>query len=275
LTRRLAWNASVMVTSGLARDAEVLTDAGLVLPSATARTSSLFSTFAYQLSRQSNLTWSLSQQGVGFTSATPFTGGQTVGSVVNWSHQVAHAQTLGVSQSYQRLLSNEGVSDVSSLRGTWSLAAGRGWTLAGNGGVQPYTNPGSGALAFAGAMSMTVAKPVSTAQTMGFSYNRGIEQTFGTAVGNHVVQSVSGNYSLALTRTIGTTFSGIYSKGSSTESPAVRVVGETGQVTVAYAVTRAMALSGGGAVYSRIDSPVGRVTSFRTFVSLTYTGGWR
>src|SRR5687768_3221697 len=101
VTRRLSWNGAASISSGLARDAAVLTDAGLVLPSVTARTSSSSTGLAYALSRRSQLTWTGSHSAVDFASST-FSGGWSAGSVLSWTRQITDSQSVGVTQDYRR-----------------------------------------------------------------------------------------------------------------------------------------------------------------------------
>jgi hypothetical protein len=273
LTRRLQWSGSSVLTSGLARDAEVLTDLGLVLPSVTTRTSSSSSMFAYALSRRSQVSWTVSQAGVGFSSGL-FQGGSTLSSAVSWSRQVGRSQTLGVSQNYGRTFSDEVNTSVHGVFGTWSGTAGT-WTAHTSLGVNPFTVPDEDGLRYSFGMSAGLTKPLRPGQTMGITYDRSITPTFGIDTGNHLLQALTGNYSIALSRNLSTAFGGSYSRGSNPVTPERRITGQTGTASVTYRVTSQLGVMFATSLYSRTLPEAERVTSYNMMPSLTYGLTWR
>jgi hypothetical protein len=273
ITRRLTWSGSSQLSSGLARDSEVLIDAGLVLPSVSTRTSSSSSMFSYALTRRSQLTWSLSQSGVGFSSGA-FQGGSSLTSALSWTRQVGRSQTFGVTQDYSRSFQDENSTTIQGLSGTWSGGIGS-WTAHASIGVRPYSVPTEDALRFTTGISAGVTKPVRPGQTVGVTYDRTVTQTFGVDTGNHLVQSVSGNYSIALTRALSTSFSGTYSRSHNPVTPERGLEGQTGSASLSYRVTPSLALSVSSSLYSRMLSGADRATSYNTSVALSYGVSWR
>jgi hypothetical protein len=273
LTRRLLWSGTSQVSSGLARDSAVLIDAGLVLPSVSTRSSSSSSMFTYALSRQSQLTWSLSQSGVGFSSGA-FQGGSALTSALSWSRQVGRSHTVGVTQDYSRTFQEDASTTIHGVSGTWSGTMGS-WTAYGSLGVRPYSVPGEEGHRLTTGISAGVTKPVRPGQSVGMSYDRSVTQTFGIDTGNHLVQSVSGNYSVALTRSLTTSFTGNYSRSRSPVDPERGLEGQTGSASLAYQLMPSLAVSVSSAVYSRMVRGAERATSYNTSVALTYGMTWR
>ena len=273
ITRRLQWSGSSQVSSGLARDSEVLIDAGLVLPSVSTRSSSSSSMFSYALTRRSQLTWSLSQSGVGFSSGV-FQGGSSLTSALSWARQVGRSQTIGVTQDYSRTFQGDESTTIQGVAGTWSGTLGS-WTAHSSLGVRPYSVPGEEGNRFTMGISAGVTKPVRPGQTMGVTYDRSVTQTFGVDTGNHLVQSVSGNYSVALTRTLSTSFSGSFSRSHNPLDPERGLEGQTGSGSLTYRVTPSLGVSVSSSVYSRMQRGSERATSYNTSVSLSYGVNWR
>lgn len=273
ITRRLQWSGTSSVSSGLARDSAVLVDAGLVLPSVSATSSSSSSMFSYALTRRSTVTWSLSQSGVGFSSGA-FRGGSSLTSVLSYSRQVGRSQTIGVTQDYSRTFQDDASTTIQGYAGTWSGTMGS-WTAHGSLGVRPYSVPGEDGNRLTTGISAGVTRPVRPGQTMGVTYDRGITQTFGVDSGNHLVQSIAGNYSIALTRSLTSSFTGTYSRSHSPVTPERGLEGQTGSASLSYRLTPALALSVSSSIYSRLSTGTERATSYNTSVALSYAVGWR
>jgi hypothetical protein len=274
LTRRLTWSAASAVSSGLARDSELLTDTGSVLPTASALTSNSSSSFSYMLSRRSQVSWSFAQQGVGFSSAL-FSGGSSVGSVLSFTRQMTSTQTIGVTQEYQRTFADDESASIYGLLGTWSATVGGGWSVNASLGVRPFTVPGESGYRMSTGVSAGLTKPVRPGQTFGVSYNQSVEQTFGLDHGNQPVQTVTATYGMALRRNLSSSFSGSYSRGTNPLTPDLATIGAVANVSLSYQVLPNLGLSIGSSVYSRTDEPAARVTSYRTFVSASYGTSWR
>jgi hypothetical protein len=283
LTRRLSLTADGTVSSGLARDSEVLTDAGLVLPS-SARSSNLSGTLAYMLTPRSTLSWQLSQQGAEFSSIL-FTGGTSVASVLSWTRQLTTAQTVGVSQEYLRTFtggrtsldgtSTDGTtSSIHGLLGTWSFSAQSGWTANVSAGVKPYSVPGESHNRMSTALFAGLSKPVRRGQTLGVTYSQSVEQTFGAGRNNHLVQTIAGNYELSLARNLTSSFGGSHSHGTNPVNDQSSF-GQAAQASLMYRVMPNMGVSFGSSFYSRTDPPADRVSSYSTFISVTYGTRWR
>ncbi len=275
ITRRLTWSGQGSITSGLARDSKVLSDAGLVLPSGTTRTSSSASVFTYLLTPKAQLSWGLAESGVGFDSAFFRGGGTNLSSTINLSRQVGKSQNIGIIQEYSRTFSDVQSSDVYGVLGSWSIMAGRGWMAFASGGVRPYSLPDNGGYQVSTALAVGVTKPVRPGQIVGVTYSKSIGQTFGLTPTNNLVDSISGNYSAALRRNLSASVSGIYTRGQNPVPPNETVTGEVFQGSLAYRVLQNLAVSIGTAVYSRVEEPSSRVTSTTTFLNVSYVTTWR
>jgi hypothetical protein len=272
LTKRLTWSGSSTFSSGLARDSEVLTDAGLLLPSVTTKSTSSTSSFAYLLTRRSQLTWSVSQVGVNFASAL-FAGGSSVTSNLSWSRQVGRAQSLGVTQDYSRTFTEGSRSSIFGFLGTWTIAGRRGWTAAASAGVRPYTVPTESGYRMSSTFTGTVSKMVRLGQTLSVSYSKSIEQTFGFDAGNHLVQTLSSNYTLGLGRKVSASFAGSYSRGKEPLTDAL-FTGDMAQASLAYRILENLNFSAGTSVYGRENPGLARISSFTTYMTLTYGASW-
>jgi hypothetical protein len=272
ITRRLTWALGSNVSSGLARDAEVLIDSGVVLPSVETRTSSSSSNLSYALSRRSQLAWSVSQSGVGFSSGL-FQGGSTLGSSLSWSHGVGRSQSLGVSYDYSRAFMDDLDNTVQGVSGTWSGIVGT-WTAHASAGVRPYTIPEESGYRFSFGMNAGLTKPLRPGETIGVNYDRSVTSTFGLDAGNNLVQSVSGNYSRALTRSIGASVSGSYSLSNDPVTE-LESSGQTAAASLSYRVTQRLGVSVSGSFYSYEIPASERVSSYNMTTGLTYGFSWR
>ena len=272
LTHRLSWGGNIAVNSGLARDSKVLIDAGLVLPSVDTRTINSSSTFSYQLSPRSQISWSIAQLGVGFSSLL-FSGGTELTSSLRWTRQVTRSQTIGVTQDYSRSFSDAGSSTIHGLVGTWAAPFGRGWSGTVGGGVRPYTVPGEG-YRFAPATTASLSKNVRPGQTLGISYDRSVTQTFGIGRTNNLLQSVSAGYGFTLARNLTTTFGSSYSVGTDPLDENLQLTGTTAQASISYLIKSIMTVGLGSNIYRRTYTGAEPSTSYRVAVSLSYGKSW-
>jgi hypothetical protein len=273
ITRRLTWSLGSNVSSGLARDAEVLIESGVVLPSVETRTSSSSSNLSYALSRRSQLGWSVSQTGVGFSSGL-FQGGSTLGSVLSWTHGVGRSQSLGLSYDYSRAFIDDlDTTTVQGLSGTWSGIVGT-WTAHASAGVRPYTVPEESGYRFSFGMNAGLTKPLRPGETIGVNYDRSVTSTFGLDAGNNLVQSLSGNYSRALTRSLGASVSGSYSLSSDPVTE-LESRGQTAAASLSYRVTPRLGVSVSTSFYSYTIPASERVSSYNMTTGLTYGFSWR
>jgi hypothetical protein len=273
VTRRLQWSMNGTVSSGLARDDKVLIDNGLVLPSVTARSGSASSAFAYQLTHRTQLSWSVTESGVGFSSAV-FVGGTTLGSNLGIARQLTNTQSLSLVQQYQRTFTGDVQSGVHGLIGSWQGSYAR-WAIHAGSGINASADPATSHYRAVMAVSVGASRPLFRGQSFSAGYNRGIDQTFGVDQGNHVVDVVTGSYAIALSRSLGTAFGGSYSRGTSATSQDLRIEGETATASLSYQVTTKLAVGVGASIYSRTAPPEPRVTSYRMSTSLTYGTSWR
>jgi hypothetical protein len=273
LTRRLRWFGSSSISSGFARDSQVLNDSGLFLPSVTARSSSANSTFAYAMSRSTNLSWNVFESGVGFASAL-FVGGTTVGTSASLTRQLNKSQTIGVSQEYGRTFTNGDSTANLATMGTWSAAAPHGWTLFASGGLRPYTLPDEGGYRFTYGLSGGFTKPVRPGQVLGVSYDRGINPSFSRDGSNNIVQTLSGHYSMSLVRNLSSSFGGSYSRGTSPLLADLKTIGEALNASLTYKMMTNLNIGFGAYWYGRTDQPSERVTSYGTYLSASYSTTW-
>jgi hypothetical protein len=271
ITRRLIWSGSAATSSGLARDSQLLTDSGFVLPSVTARSSSSSSTLSYALSPKTHLSWFLAQSGVGFSGL--FAGGNSVSSTVSWSRSVGKSQTLGATQDYSHTFVDGADSEVYGFLGTWSLSAGNGWTAYASAGARPYSIPDEGFRVSLG-VSAGVTRPLRTGQAMGIFYSRSPEQSYGVTRTNNLVQTLSGNYTATLRRNLTAAFSGTFTFAKDPRQPDRQIKGQVGQFSLTYRLLRNLDASFGTALYSRVENDE-RVNSGSTYVGLNYVATWR
>jgi hypothetical protein len=275
ITRRLNWSGNVAFSSGLARDSQVLTDAGAILPSTTtARTSTSSSLFSYALSRKSSITWSLAESGVGFSSIA-FNGGTNLTTALNYTRQLGKSQTLGATTDYSRTFTEDLSSSQYGVLGVWTMAVGRGWMVSATGGVRPYDVPNEEGFRLSTALSAGVTKPVRRNQTFGVTYAKSIQQAFGLRQGNNLVQTVNFNYGLPLNRKMQATFGGGFTQATDPVSDSSST-GYVTQGTLSYRVLRNLSLSAGSSYYSynREGGTVGRTTSTTTYLALAYNTTW-
>jgi hypothetical protein len=272
ITRRLTWTGGATATSGLARDSKVLTDSGLVLPSVETQTSSSSSVFSYALTPKSHVTWAVAQSGVGFTSVL-FHGGTTLSSALAYSRTVGKSQSIGVMQDYSRTFADES-ANVYGVLGTWSLSAGHGWTAFASAGVRPYSVPDEGYRMSLG-LNGGVTRPLRPGQVVGVTYSQSIEQAFGIARTNSLVQNVSGNYSIALRSNLSAGFGGTFTFAKDPVNPDDHVWGQVFNASLGYRIMRNIALSAGTSFYSRVEAESDRVNSTTTFLSVSYVTSWR
>ncbi len=272
LTRRLQWAGSGTVSSGLARDARPLTDTGVLLPSVTTRSSSASSAFSYALSRDSQIDWTLAETGVGFASST-LNGGTSVTSTASWTTRVGRSQTIGATQDYSRTFRENDATDIYGFLGTWALTTGQ-WTVYASGGLRPYTVPLLDGFRFSGAFAAGVTKPVRQNQTVGISYSHNVEQTFAVAAPTRLLDTVSGNYSIALLTNLTASVSGTYTHGKSTLFPELKTNAQIAGATLDFRPFRHLSISGSATYYSRLEEPIARVTGTTTIVSANYVTSW-
>ena len=270
ITRRLTWAGAVGLASGLARDSQVLTDAGAVLPStATTRSSTATSLFSYLLSPKASLTWSVAESGVGFSSAA-FNGGANLTTAVSFMRQVGkRGMTVGVTSDYTRTFTDSFDSSVYGVLGTWTMPVGRGWMVSASGGVRPYSVPGEDSLRLTSTYNGGVTKAVRRNQTIGVTYSKSVQQVFGLREGNNLVQSVSGIYGAALGQKVAISMGGSFTQAEDPISDSSSL-GEVVQGSLSYHVLRNLSLTVGTSVYSRKLDVVGRTNSTQTFIMLAY-----
>jgi hypothetical protein len=274
ITRRLSWAGGVTLTSGLARDSQVLTDAGAVLPSETeAQTSSGSSTFSYALSPRSNINWSFAASGVGFSSAA-FNGGSNVGSAVTYSRSVGMSHTLGTTADYTRTFSDEFNSDVYGIIGLWAFRVGQGWTISANGGIRPYSSE-DGGIEVTSTYSAGVTKPLRRNQTIGVTYGKSVGTALGLREGNSLTETVSVSYVVGLHRNISVSFGGSYVNAKDPENPDNSDVGQVATGNLMYRLLPNLSLSVGTSVYGRKADDEGRTTSTSTYLGIFYNTRWR
>jgi hypothetical protein len=275
ITRRLQWAASTTFTSGLARDSSVLNDAGQFLPSSdTARSSNASSMFSYALNPRSSLSWSLTESGVGFSSAF-LSGGASVVSAITYTRQVGKSQTFGFTQDYQRSFAEGDASTIYGFLGNYSATAGKGWTFFASVGVRPYTTPRLDGFQMTTGISTGFTKPIRPGQTFGASYNRGVQQTFGLLPRVSVVDTVSGNYETRLARKLTAAFGGSYSRSGPTDQILFATSGEGAHGSLSYAVITNLSVAITTYYYGRTQEPLDRVTSFGTAIQVNYITSWR
>jgi hypothetical protein len=273
ITRRLNWTLGSSAASSLAQDAELITDAGVVLPNVVATTGTASTTLSYALTPRSSLNWSYGQNGVGFES-TIFKGGQGLGTALGLTRQLTRTQSIGLTANYSRTFTTEGTTQVQSYTATWQTQFGKGWTFHATGGIRPYTIPGVEGWAVSPAVSTGISRGVGENQTVSLSYDRTIEQAFGLDR-THLVQAVAGSYVVTLGRKLSIEASGSYAYGTYPLLPDLKLIGQLGSASATYRFIENLGVFVSGTVYRREYRPEPPAATFRIGAGLTYGLTWR
>ena len=272
LTKRLDWTFGSNVTSSLAQDAKIITDAGVLLPSVQATTGTVSTGLSYALNPRDTLSWSFSQQGVGFES-TLFRGGQSIGTTVNLMRQVTRDNSLGVESTYSRSFTGEGTTQVQSYTGVWRSSIGESWTFFAKGGIRPYTIPGQAGWAVSPAVSAGISRIVREGQSVNVTYDRTIEQAFGLDR-THLVQTGAVTYSFAFNRRISGDFGGSYAYGTYPLLPDLKLIGELANAALSYRLISNIGMSLSGSYYRRTFRPDPPVSSWTVSFGVVYGNNW-
>jgi hypothetical protein len=273
ITRRLSWSVGDSLSSNYARDIKVLTDAGLLLPSVITRSNSASTQFTYAVTPKTSVHWGLAEQNLGFTSLQ-FIGGENVTTSFGIERQMSRSQTLGFVQTYQRMFSNGEKASIQSLLATWQGRAGKELTVMATGGIRPYTLPGERGYRFSPSGSVGLSAYLSKGQTLGLTYERIIEQTFGLSNRTHLVNSVTANYGLSLSSHLAIELGGNYSRGSYPLLPNFRILGQVGNASIRYSATPKLGVIVTSSAFVSTIDPFRPVTDYRTMMSLTYGTTW-
>jgi hypothetical protein len=275
LTHRLSWSGSSALSSGLARQAEVLTEAGQVLPSTTVRSTTSASMFSYALSRRSQLGWTLSQQGVDFASAF-FAGGSTVGSTTNWSRQMTAGQVLALTHGYQRTSGTVASQSIHSIAASWNTSF-RHWAVSASAGAAPYTVADQPGYRVSSIFSASVTRPVRRGHSLAASYSKSVQYAFGTASENRPTQTLSLTYALPLASKLSASISGSYARSLATtfENADQLSIGQFGSAALTYALAPNFGISFGTTGFRRRDGDEPYISSYRMTLGVTYGTTWR
>lgn len=273
VTSRLAVTFAGNVSSSLSQDSQVIRDSGALLPSVVTRTGSSALGVSYALSRKTQVSWSLAEQGVGFASGG-LQGGSTAGSTLTLTRQVASAQTIGVTQSYSRTFGGGGGTGIQSYLADWSISFGRYWTAQANGGIRPYTIPGEAGYRISPAAEASLNRMLREGHTVGIYYNRTLEQAFGLNR-THLVQTAGGTYSGKLTQRISANVSGSYSLGTYPLLPDLRLIGVLFDSSVSCLVGHNLSIVAGASKYWKTITPDPTTISTRFNVSVSYGTSFR
>jgi hypothetical protein len=281
LTPRLSWSFGTNVNQARAPDSTLLAANGIVLPNVVARTGATSTQFSYAWSRKTNIGWGFSFQGVGFRATVfasdPLKGGTSFGSSANVTRQVSPSQTLGITQSYQRMYQDGGAAGVQAYMGTWQASLGRSWSIFASGGIRPYTIPGESGYRISPGASGGIRKTVREGQSVGISYERTMEQAFGEGGGSgtHLVETVGGNYSLTLSRKLVAEFGASYARGTYPLIPDLLLIGKLANASLGYQIATGLMLSAGSSLYIRQYTPQPAVSRYNITVALSYGTAWR
>jgi len=115
---------------------------------------------------------------------------------------------------------------------------------------------------------------VSKGQTLGLTYERIIEQTFGLSNRTHLVNSVTASYGLSLTSHLAVELGGNYSRGSYPLLPNLRILGQLGNASIRYSATPKLGVVITSSDFVSTIDPFRPVTDYRTMMSLTYGTTW-
>jgi hypothetical protein len=278
-TPRLSWNASDSLTSSYAQDL-TLSEAGLLPPKLLTHVNTASGGLSYDLSQLTRLRLLVSRQDIS-TQSTPsvdsstaqaLPGASTLSASANFSRQLSGSQSLGLAGNYQRAITNGAAADIQGYLGTWQGAFGRTVTATASAGVQPYRLPGQAAFNIALALSGGFSARVRQKDTFGLHFDRAVLPGFGD--GTSLNQTLTASYALSLLGGLGLSGAGSYGRGTYPQDPGHRLIGETGTLGVGYALARTVALSLGGSVYRRIDTPNPAAVLYRISMALTYGLMW-
>jgi hypothetical protein len=274
ITRRLSWTVGDSLSSNYARDIRVLTDAGLLLPTVITRSNSAATQLTYALTPKTGVRWKLAETNIGFSSRQ-FIGGANVTTSLGIERQMSRSQTLGVTHSFQRTFSNGEQSVIQSLLGTWQATAGKVVTLNATAGLRSYTLPGQRGYRFSPGGSLGLRARPSKSHTLGLTYERIIEQTFGLSNRTHLVHLVTANYGLSLGTRLAFELGGSYSRGTDPLLPNLRILGQLGTASIRYSATPKLGVVITSSAFGSTFDPFPTVKDYRTMMSLTYGTAWR
>jgi len=273
ISRRASITVGNTIASSYAQDSAVLTQAGLVLPKVLTRTNVASASWSYVLSPKT-------QMGLGFRAQTVrfnrsgFDNGSTYAAGFNFSRQIGTVQRFGVSAETQRSLTANVQQFINSVLGTWQLSLGKLSGISAAGGLRPYTLP-DGTWRFAPGGSFSFNTHVRQRDAIVLTYDHVVEQAFGFG-GTHTSHLASVSYELYVTRKLSLSGSGNYGRGTFPEDRNKKRIGETGVVSVSYAVFQNVNVAGSYRIYSSTEYPAfPTVTNHQTQVSLMYGTKWR
>ena len=274
LTRRFTWRASGSMNNSYARDSSVLQESGIILQSNTAMTKTYNSSteMAYEVSRRSTISASVSHTQVSFDGADDLSNGSSVMIRAAYTRQLTLTQDLSV--SFGNTFSSGLTGDIQGLLATWHKKVGRGLTLSLGGGVRPYTLYGEPGRKIAPGLSMGLTGRLSDMQTLSVTYERAVEQAYGFNR-THLAHRINANYELA----VGTRFqvSNTLNYGLNTYPQIANYTlgGWTYSVSSRYLLLSNLAVTGSYGFWLTQETGVPSISTFRTVAGLAYGFGWR
>lgn len=272
LTRRLTWRLSGTVSQMDSQDTELLTTSGIVLSQrALTRTQGGSTDMAYQLSRRSQINVSVSSNRVTFVDS-PLVPGTSMTTRVSYSKELMRSQAIGLSMGHSV---STMTGDIEGLMATWRARVGTVLTVNAAGGIRPYKlNETSERYSFAPGASFGLTARLAETQSVGFSYERAVEQAYGVG-GTHLGDRYNVNYAAVVARRLSTTLAGSYGKNYYPDRvDDYSLGGRTIVATVSYLLGKQLSLGAQYGLWFRDETGFATTKTYRTMFTLSYGGAW-
>jgi hypothetical protein len=268
LTHRATIRVDDAFTSALSRDAPVLGAEGLFFPLAQTQINTAGGSYAYSLSRRSELQVELRNERVSFDSPE-LRDGSTFTSRASFRTQVDRREIVGFTQEYQYVATEGGDTAVVGLLGTWQRTLGTALNVSAAGGAQAYGLTGPAKIRLTPTGSVRLRGRFRGATTIVTRYQRLIDQAFGfgrVGIADHFAAS----YGLTLSRRLGFELGTEYNRSVDPAAPAFRLTGRGDTAILRCVVAGGLTVVATGSRSERADASTPTVTGVRVSVSVLY-----
>lgn len=273
MTRRLTWRLSGTVSQMDSQDTDILTTSGIVLAQRSlTRTQGASTDFAYQLSRRSQLNVSVSTSRVTFVDSELIPG-TSMTTRVGYSKEFFRSQSIGISMGHSV---STMTGDIEGLMATWRARVGTVFAVNAAGGIRPYKlNEHSNSYSFAPGASFGLVARLGETQSVGFSYERAVEQAYGVG-GTHLGDRYNANYTVAVGRRLTANLTGSYGKNYYPDrTDDYSLGGRTFNGSLSYLLGRQLSLGASYGRWLRDETGFETTTTYRTMFTISYGGAWR
>lgn len=255
-------------SSAYGRDASVLVESGLLLPTTVIHTTTAGAGLAYRVSPGSTLTGRADFSRVDFREGD-LQDGSSLAATTTWSRALGSQDTLSLSHVYQHTTSGDQTGRTHTLTAGWQRVLGRRLRFGGSVGVLRMSSENAAAkIRPQGGASLSARFRKSNVSAQ---YGRTVSQAFGFGR-DRLADLVSANYELEATRRLRLQASWSLSRSRDPFDPEFRLDATTGTAGWALEVARGLSLEGGYAFRRNAGSlPIAK--SHAVSVSVTYRRG--